>query len=164
MNLREYNRELSQNEFERIEDTLVAMMESKRVNPFGIMFLFPDSEAEYVKWEETGCSVSTYPSYTNAPIIGLSDDDYDLSKDAGKLLEMISDEKEYVSRTAARIIDEYGVNSNQGWTLSAIGVDMPYEIYLFINSTDWSRVKGMIGEFNDKMVRDGFQPAFTVDD
>lgn len=154
---------LVQKRFERLEEAFEVMMEIKRNKPTEVIAVYPDGEDEAEEWDNSGYYVSTYPSCTNAPIIGSMDDCLDLSREPRELLEMVADEKKYISGLADRICKESGVSGDAGWRLTALGLESPFEIYLFMEPDDWQKVVEKVTEFNNTLSQDGFTNLLTLD-
>ena len=147
----------------RLEDALRDMMQDKRRNPLNVSYLFPTDEDVFRKLDEKGWWVSSYPAISNIPVIGTSEDNYDVSDDIEKYVSLVADEESYVASLKEKICKEFDVDPNIGWECSAINAEITSDIILVIKAQNREKVKRLVDEYNLNATANGY-PTLTFDE
>lgn len=149
--------------YEKLEDVLRDVMQDKRRDPFGVVYVIPADENISKKWGENDWCISTYPCTTNIPVIGTSEDNYYILDDIDKYISLVSDEENYIAGLKEKICKEYGVDANIGWEIIAINTKITDEIILAITSENKDKVKSLVDEYNLNAKVNGY-PTMTFDE
>ncbi|MBD5303765.1 MAG: hypothetical protein HDS18_03315 [Bacteroides sp.] len=154
---------LSQEDYERLEDALRDVMQHKRCNPLDIVYIFPGDKNVCLKWGENDWWISTYPAISNIPVIGTSEDNYDVSDDIEKYVSLVSDEESYVASLKEKICKEFDVDANLGWDLVVIDAEITSDLVLVVKAQNREKVKSLVDEYNLDAASKGY-PVIVFDE
>lgn len=165
MNLKEYSLLMSQNNYATLEEALLVMMEDKRVNPHGMLFVNPIDDEDDNRLQQDNFYVATSANITNIPCIDGDLDDFGSHDDMMKDIEMVADEKAYVANVANQIRRKYKIDGIGGWQLTAISPldNGGTNVCLLVAPEHWEKVKGMVNAYNEQSAANGYG-VLTLDD
>ena len=154
---------LSQEDYERLEDALRDVMQHKRCNPLDTVYILPGDQNVCLKWGENDWWISTYPAISNIPVIGTSEDNYDVSDDIEKYVSLVADEESYVASLKEKICKEFDVDANLGWDLVVIDAEITSDLVLVVKAQNREKVKSLVDEYNLYAASKGY-PVIVFDE
>lgn len=166
MNEKEYSILMSQNSYKTMEEALLVMMEDKRVNPHGILFLCPCDKEEEKEWDAENAFVTNNSIITNIPYLNASMDDRVYGNDdllSG--IDKVADENAYVTEVARRIRKNYNVDVKGGWSLTALSLydENAMSVFLLVAPESWEEMKSLVNAYNAQASANGYS-ALSLND